>query len=295
MFKGVATALITPFSEGAVDYKSFEKFIQWQIEKGVDALLVLGTTGEAPSISEEERKELVSFAVKLVNGRVPLIVGTGTNSTEKTLKMTLQAQDLGADGALIVTPYYNKPVQEGLYQHYAYIAKRVEIPIIIYNVPSRTGVNILPETVVRLAADFKNIVGVKEASGNMAQIDLLLLKLKGVRDDFLVWSGNDDQAFHLMCSGGHGVISVLSNVVPDLTAMMCKKTLEGNLEEARELHLKLFPLMKALFVETNPIPVKFGVSLLGMCKNELRLPLVPASEKTRELVESTMKELGVLS
>lgn len=295
MFKGVATALITPFSEGAVDYKSFEKFIQWQIEKGVDALLVLGTTGEAPSISEEERKELVSFAVKLVNGRVPLIVGTGTNSTEKTLKMTLQAQDLGADGALIVTPYYNKPVQEGLYQHYAYIAKRVEIPIIIYNVPSRTGVNILPETVVRLAADFKNIVGVKEASGNMAQIDSLLLKLKGVRDDFLVWSGNDDQAFHLMCSGGHGVISVLSNVVPDLTATMCKKTLEGNLEEARELHLKLFPLMKALFVETNPIPVKFGVSLLGMCKNELRLPLVPASEKTRELVESTMKELGVLS
>lgn len=295
MFKGVATALITPFSEGEVDYKSFEKFIQWQIEKGVDALLVLGTTGEAPSISEEERKELVSFAVKLVNGRVPLIVGTGTNSTEKTLKMTLQAQDLGADGALIVTPYYNKPVQEGLYQHYAYIAKRVEIPIIIYNVPSRTGVNILPETVIRLAADFKNIVGVKEASGNMAQIDSLLLKLKGVRDDFFVWSGNDDQAFHLMCSGGHGVISVLSNVVPDLAATMCKKTLEGNLEEARELHLKLFPLMKALFVETNPIPVKFGVSLLGMCKNELRLPLVPASEKTRELIESTMKELGVLS
>lgn len=295
MFKGVATALITPFTNGKVDYKNLERFIQWQIEKGVDALVVLGTTGEAPSVLEEERKEIVSFAVKLVNKRVPVIVGTGTNSTEKTLKMTLQAQELGADGALVVTPYYNKPVQEGLYQHYAYLAQRVEIPIIIYNVPSRTGVNILPETIFRLAKDCKNIVGVKEASGNVAQIDSLLMRLKNVREDFFVWSGNDDQAFHLMCSGGHGVVSVLSNVVPDLTAQLCRATLDGRLEESRDLHLKLFPLMKALFVETNPIPVKYGVSLLGFCENELRLPLVPASQKTREIVESAMRDLGVLS
>ncbi len=294
MEEGVMTALVTPFKNGSIDYGSYERLIEWQIASGVKGLLFLGTTGEAPSISIEEREEIIRFAVEKVRKRVPVVVGTGTNSTEKTIHMTKQAGELGADCALVVTPYYNKPVQEGLYQHYAAIAKSTSIPIIIYNVPSRTGVNILPETVVRLARDFKNIIGIKEASGNMAQIDMLILKLKDVREDFHVWSGNDDQAFHVMCSGGSGVVSVLSNVAPRETQQMCEKIANGDLSRARELHLKLFPLMKALFVETNPIPVKYAVSKLGYCENELRLPLVKASESTMKAVDEALNKAGIL-
>ena len=294
MEEGVMTALVTPFKNGSIDYGSYERLIEWQIASGVKGLLFLGTTGEAPSISIEEREEIIRFAVEKVRKRVPVVVGTGTNSTEKTIHMTKQAGELGADCALVVTPYYNKPVQEGLYQHYAAIAKSTSIPIIIYNVPSRTGVNILPETVVRLARDFENIIGIKEASGNMAQIDMLILKLKDVREDFHVWSGNDDQAFHVMCSGGSGVVSVLSNVAPRETQQMCEKIANGDLSRARELHLKLFPLMKALFVETNPIPVKYAVSKLGYCENELRLPLVKASESTMKAVDEALNKAGIL-
>ena len=294
MEEGVMTALVTPFKNGSIDYESYERLIEWQIASGVKGLLFLGTTGEAPSISMEEREEIIRFAVEKVRKRVPVVVGTGTNSTEKTIHMTKQAEELGADCALVVTPYYNKPVQEGLYQHYAAIAKSTSIPIIIYNVPSRTGVNILPETVVRLARDFENIIGIKEASGNMAQIDMLILKLKDVREDFHVWSGNDDQAFHVMCSGGSGVVSVLSNVAPRETQQMCEKIANGDLSRARELHLKLFPLMKALFVETNPIPVKYAVSKLGYCENELRLPLVKASESTMKAVDEALNKAGIL-
>lgn len=294
MEEGVMTALVTPFKNGSIDYESYERLIEWQIASGVKGLLFLGTTGEAPSISMEEREEIIRFAVEKVRKRVPVVVGTGTNSTEKTIHMTKQAEELGADCALVVTPYYNKPVQEGLYQHYAAIAKSTSIPIIIYNVPSRTGVNILPETVVRLARDFENIIGIKEASGNMAQIDMLILKLKDVREDFHVWSGNDDQAFHVMCSGGSGVVSVLSNVAPRETQQMCEKIANGDLSGARELHLKLFPLMKALFVETNPIPVKYAVSKLGYCENELRLPLVKASESTMKAVDEALNKAGIL-
>jgi len=294
MEEGVMTALVTPFKNGSIDYGSYERLIEWQIASSVKGLLFLGTTGEAPSISMEEREEIIRFAVEKVRKRVPVVVGTGTNSTEKTIHMTKQAEELGADCALVVTPYYNKPVQEGLYQHYAVIAKSTSIPIIIYNVPSRTGVNILPETVVKLARDFENIIGIKEASGNMAQIDMLILKLKDVREDFHVWSGNDDQAFHVMCSGGSGVVSVLSNVAPRETQQMCEKIANGDLSGARELHLKLFPLMKALFVETNPIPVKYAVSKLGYCENELRLPLVKASESTMKAVDEALNKAGIL-
>ena len=294
MEEGVMTALVTPFKNGSIDYESYERLIEWQIASGVKGLLFLGTTGEAPSISMEEREEIIRFAVEKVRKRVPVVVGTGTNSTEKTIHMTKQAEELGADCALVVTPYYNKPVQEGLYQHYAAIAKSTSIPIIIYNVPSRTGVNILPETVVRLARDFKNIIGIKEASGNMAQIDMLILKLKDVREDFHVWSGNDDQAFHVMCSGGSGVVSVLSNVAPREIQQMCEKIANGDLSGARELHLRLFPLMKALFVETNPIPVKYAVSKLGYCENELRLPLVKASENAMKAVDEALNKAGIL-
>ena len=290
--KGTGTAVVTPFTENnEIDYGSFGSFLNFQIESGVDALIVLGTTGEAPSVSSEERENIISFAVELSNGRVPIVIGTGSNSTDHTIETSQQAMSLGADGVLVVTPYYNKPTQEGLYQHYSQIAKNVDGPIIIYNVPGRTGGNILPSTVLR-CAEFENITGIKEASGDMKQIDTLIRQIKKIRPDFSVFSGNDDQAFHLVCSGGDGVISVLSNAMPSETVEMINATLEGDLQKARELHLRMLPMMKNLFAETNPIPVKYAVSRLGYCRNSLRLPLVQATGNAERLVDEAMKESG---
>lgn len=292
MFRGTGTAIVTPFRGSEVDFDSMGKFIDFQIENGVNALIVLGTTGEAPSISVPEREDIISFAVKRAAKRVPIIVGTGSNSTTHTIEMSSQAIDLGADGVLVVTPYYNKPTQEGLFQHYREVANNITGPLIIYNVPGRTGSNILPDTVIR-CSEIENIVAVKEASGDMIQVDLLIRKMRTVRPDFRIFSGNDDQAFHLVCSGGDGVISVLSNVMPAETSEMINATLEGNISRGRELHMRLFPLMRDLFIETNPIPVKYAVSRLGYCDNLLRLPLVPASENAMKKIESAMTECGV--
>lgn len=293
MFRGTGTALITPFRDGSFDEAAYRKFIDFQIDGGVDSLIVLGTTGEAPAVTEQERIDIISCAVSHVNGRVPVIVGTGSNATPSTISMSLQAQELGADSVLVVTPYYNKPTQEGLYLHFKAVAQALSIPIIVYNVPGRTGGNILPETIARLL-DIKNIAGVKEASGDMAQVDQLIRLVKPVRPDFKVYSGNDDQAFHLVCSGGDGIISVLSNVAPREMSFMVDRILAGDLEDAREEHLRLFPLMKGLFVESNPIPVKYGVARLGYCTEEIRLPLVPASKSTRERVDRDMDGLGII-
>ena len=284
MFRGTGTAMITPFREKEVDYDNFGRFINFQIDNGVNALIVLGTTGEAPSVSEAERERIVSFAVKKVAGRVPVIIGAGSNSTVHTIETSKQAFGLGADGVLIVTPYYNKPTQEGLYRHYREVAENIGGPLVIYNVPGRTGCNMLPATVLR-CAEIENIAGIKEASGNMAQVDQLIRDVKKLRPDFKVYSGNDDQAFHLVCSGGDGVVSVLSNVKPRETSEMMNATLEGDLEKGRGLHMNLFPLMRDLFVETNPIPVKYAVSRMGYCENLLRLPLVRASHETEELID----------
>ncbi|MCL1874949.1 MAG: 4-hydroxy-tetrahydrodipicolinate synthase [Synergistaceae bacterium] len=292
-FKGTGTAIVTPFNENGIDYENFSRFIDWQIEQKVEFLLVLGTTGESPTVLGSEREELIKFFIKKVDKRVPVVVGTSSNSTAVTVENSAHAQKLGADGVLVVTPYYNKPTQEGLYQHFKTVAEAIEIPLIIYNVPSRTGSNILPETVLRLA-EFKNIAAVKEASGIEAQVDELLRKMPAVRSDFSVLSGNDDQAFHLVNAGGHGVISVLSNIAPLATSNMIREALAGNVVKARELHLKLFPLMKNLFMETNPIPVKYGACKLGFCKNILRLPLVPASEKCCKQIDNDMKECGLI-
>lgn len=294
IFRGTGTAVITPFREGKVDYESFERFLAFQMDGGVDFFVVLGTTGEAPAVTMKEREEIIRFAVKMGSGRIPVVIGTGSNSTAVALELSKQAVSLGADGVLVVTPYYNKPPQEGLYQHFRAVASGIgDTPLIIYNVPGRTGINILPETVLRLA-EIDNIAGIKEASGDEAQVDFLIRKVRKQRPDFLVLSGNDDQAFHLVNAGGDGVISVLSNVAPRETSDMIRYALANNVEKARELHLRLFPLMKGLFCETNPVPVKYGVSSLGLCTNELRLPLVSASERAMAVVDSAMKECGIL-
>jgi 4-hydroxy-tetrahydrodipicolinate synthase len=294
MFRGTGTALITPCNEGKVDFESLEKLLDFQVKNGVDFLVVLGTTGEAATISNSEKNEIIRFCINKVGGKVPIVVGTGSNCTQTTTETSLAALSLGADAVLIVTPYYNKPPQEGLFRHYESIATALKGGrIIIYNVPGRTGVNIMPETVLKLA-EISNIVGIKEASGNMAQIDALIRAVKAKREDFAVLSGNDDQAFHIVNSGGDGVISVLSNIAPKETSDMVRHALDGNMEDARKLHLRLFPLMKGLFCETNPIPVKYAASKVGLCKNELRLPLVPASQKAMAEVDRAMTEGGVL-
>lgn len=290
MFRGVGTAVITPFKGNKIDYKSFEKIINNQIENNISSLIVLGTTGEAPTINDEEKKELIKFSKKLVKDKIPLIIGTGTNSTDKTLKNSLFAINNGADGVLVVTPYYNKPTQMGLYKHYEFLSRNLDKPIIIYNVPSRTGGNILPETVLK-CSELDNVVGIKEASGDLIQIDTLISILKG-ENNFNIWSGNDDSAFHLVCSGGDGVISVVSNVVPNKMSKMIQYALDGNLSQARNMHIELLPLMKNLFCETNPLPVKYAMSYLGFCENELRLPLCKCSETTKKIVEATLQKIG---
>lgn len=292
MFGGTGTAVVTPFKEGGVDFESFGRFLNWQIEGGVEFLVVLGTTGESPTVTADERAEIITFAVKTAAGRVPVVIGTGTNSTANTIALSQQAEALGADGVLVVTPYYNKPTQEGLYQHFKAVAAAIRIPLIVYNVPGRTGTNILPETVRRLSR-LLNVAGIKEAAGDVAQIDTLVRLIKKDRPDFAILSGNDDQAFHLVNSGGDGVISVLSNVMPRETSDMIRLALAGEVEKARELHHRMFPLMKNLFMESNPIPVKYAVNRLGLCRNELRLPLVPATEKCMAVIDESLKECGV--
>lgn len=292
-FKGTGTAVVTPFTEKGIDYEGYGRFVDWQIKEGVEFLVVLGTTGEAPVITSAEKDELVKFSVEKAKKRVPIVVGTSSNSTEITIENSVHAQKLGADAVLVVTPYYNKPSQEGLYQHFKAVAESISIPLIVYNVPGRTGVNILPETVLRLT-EIKNIVALKEASGIQMQADELLRKLRSVRPDFSVLSGNDDQAFHVVNAGGHGVISVLSNVAPRMTSDMIRAALAGEVAKARDLHMRLFPLMKNLFMETNPMPVKYGVSKLGFCKDLLRLPLVSASDKCRAQIDIDMKECGLI-
>lgn len=293
MFRGTGTAVITPFKNGNVDYEAFRRFLQFQMENEVDALVVLGTTGESPTIGDSERSQLIKIAVQEANGLIPVIVGTGTNSTKKSIEMSMKAFDDGADGVLVVVPYYNKPTQEGLYRHYGEIATRVQGPIIIYNVPGRTGASMLPDTILR-CLEFANIVGVKEASGDQYQVDYLISSLKERESTFKVLSGNDDQAFHLCCSGGDGVISVISNIAPWKTSTMIRSILLEDLKTARDLHLELLPIMKALFVESNPIPVKYALNLMGYCANELRLPLTELSDTNRKVVERAMKESGVL-
>jgi 4-hydroxy-tetrahydrodipicolinate synthase len=289
MFKGTGTALITPFKANqSIDYDVLKEIVYHQLNGGVDALVVLGTTGESPVIDLEERKKIVSFVVEQVNGKVPVIVGTGSNNTNKVVENNKLAEVLKADGVLIVNPYYNKGTQESLIEHYKYIASKTKLPIILYNVPSRTGMNLLPETAVRIHNECKNVVAVKEASGNISQIAHLI----SIKPDSLsVLSGNDDQTLAIMASGGSGVISVFSNPYPADMKKITDAVLKNDLKSARLLNNKYLGMMNALFVETSPAPVKYVMSKLGLCENILRLPMVKATAKAEDILDKEMKQM----
>lgn len=278
MFKGVCTALITPFDENNnINFEILGKIIENQIESGVSALLFLGTTGESPTLSEGERISVIKFAVEKVKHRVPVLVGVGTNCTEETIERAKKFKNLGVDGVLIVSPYYNKPTQKGLYQHFKKIAMAVDIPIILYNVPSRTGVNLEPQTIVELSK-IKNIVGLKQANSSMSE---LMAILNDCDKDFCVYSGEDDLTYPMLCLGAKGVISVASNVEPKFMSELCQNFFNGEIEKSRGMQFKINPLIKGLFCETNPIPVKYAMKLTGYDVGKPRLPLVELSQKEK--------------
>lgn len=282
IFKGACTALITPFKNGVIDYQSLKNIIEFQIEQGVDALLINGTTGESATLSECEKREIISFAVREVGGRVPLVTGTGSNCTQKAINLSKFAQKVGADAVLVVTPYYNKASAEGLIDHYETIANNIDIPLILYNVPSRTGVNI-PLSVYDKLANHPNIVAVKEASSSISDFAKLSQKCS---DRLTLYSGNDDLIMPTLALGGDGVISVLSNILPKEVSEICKLWFAGKTKEATALQLKLLPLINAIFSEVNPIPIKALMSHKGFCEEEYRLPLCPMNkDKKKALFE----------
>ena len=289
VFTGVATAIVTPLNEKGVDYEAFDRLIQWQIEEGINAIVVAGTTGEGSTLTDEEHKAVIKFAVEKVAGRVPVIAGTGSNDTAYAIELTKFACEAGADAMLVVTPYYNKATQKGLIQSFTAIADASTKPVILYNVPSRTGCNIEPETCAILA-EHPNIAGIKEASGNISQIAKIASLVKGKMD---IYSGNDDQIVPIMSLGGKGVISVLSNILPKETVEICDKYFAGKTQESPDLQLKYLELVDALFCEVNPIPVKAATAAMGYGENYLRLPLTPMDEAKKQNMFRLMKECGI--
>ena len=289
IFTGAATALITPFKNGVIDYDAYGKILEAQIEGGISALVLAGPTGESSTLTDEEHREIIRYAVEKVAGRVPIIAGTGSNDTSYAIELSKFACSVGADALLLVTPYYNKATQNGLYEHFKAIAESCDKPCILYNVPSRTGCNILPDTAARLA-DMDNIVAIKEASGDISQIAELAAKCGDTLD---IYSGNDNQILPIMSLGGKGVISVLSNVLPAETSEICSRFLSGDIDGALKLQLKYLPFINALFSEVNPIPAKAAMAKLGWCENTLRLPLTPMSETKAEHMYKIMEELGL--
>jgi len=290
VFTGAATAIVTPLTKDGIDYEQFARLIDWQIEEGIDAIVAVGTTGEGSTLTDEEHKEAIRFCVEHVAGRVPVIAGTGSNDAAYAIELTKYACEVGADAMLLVTPYYNKATQNGLIAFFTAIADASDKPCILYNVPSRTGCNLLPATVAKLAKH-PNIVGIKEASGDISQIAELAAL---VGDTFDIYSGNDDQIVSMMSLGAKGVISVLSNLMPKATHDMCALFDAGHLVQAREMQLKLLPLVKALFCEVNPIPVKAAMHAMGYCENYLRLPLTPMEAAHEAQLLTLMREQGLI-
>ena len=290
VFEGAATALVTPLTENGIDYELFGKLIDWQIESGINGLVVCGTTGEASTLSDDEHRDAIAFAAKRANGRVPIIAGTGSNDTAYALDLTRCACEAGADAMLVVTPYYNKATQTGLIKMFTEIADKSTKPVILYNVPSRTGVNIAPKTYAVLA-EHPNIVGIKEANGDISKI---VETMAYVGDKLDLYSGNDDQIVPLMALGGKGVISVLSNLLPAETALMCRKFLDGDVKGAAAMQMKYHALIDALFCEVNPIPVKAAMAKMGWCENYLRLPLTPMEESNAEKLYALMREQNLI-
>lgn len=289
IFKGSGVAIVTPFNESGVDFEKLRELLEWHISSGTDAVIVCGTTGEASTMSESERKETIKFTVDAVNKRIPVIAGTGTNNTAASVSMSKWAESIGVDGLLVITPYYNKTTQKGLIEHFKAIAESVKVPIILYNVPSRTGMNLEPKTLLALTK-FENIVAVKEASGNISQIT----KMKALCEDRIdIYSGNDDQIIPIMALGGVGVISVLANIIPKDLHDLCQLFLDGKLSEALKLQLATLALNDAIFIETNPIPVKTAMNLLGMKVGNLRLPLCDMSEGNLEVLKRELVNYGL--
>lgn len=289
IFKGVATAIITPTNENGVDYAKFEKLIEWQIAEGVNAIVVCGTTGEGSTLTDDEHKGAIKFVVDQVNGRIPVIAGTGSNDTAYAIELTKYSCEVGADAMLVVSPYYNKATQNGLIQSFTAIADASTKPIIMYNVPSRTGCNILPKTAAKLA-EHPNIVAIKEASGNISQIAELAALTRGKLD---IYSGNDDQIVPVMSLGGIGVISVLSNVMPAETVKICDDFFAGRIAESADRQLEMLPLINALFSEVNPIPVKAAMAAMGYCDNYLRLPLTVMEKEHENVLLDCMRKMGI--
>ena len=289
VFEGAATALVTPLTDNGIDYEAFGKLIDWQIEKGIGALVICGTTGEASTLNDEEHIGAIAYAAKRINKRVPLIAGTGSNDTPHAIKLAVLAEKAGADALLVVTPYYNKTSQRGLIRYYTDIADSVSIPIILYNVPSRTGVNIEPATFAALA-DHPNIVAIKEANGNLSKIVETMSLVKGKLD---LYSGNDDQIVPLLALGGCGVISVLSNLLPTETQELCMSFLRGDVEKSAQMQYQYLKLINALFSDVNPIPVKAAMAAMGFCENYLRAPLLPMEESAEEKLLDAMRDQGI--
>jgi len=290
IFTGAATAIVTPLTKDGIDYEQFGRLIDWQIEAGIDAIVAVGTTGEGSTLDDKEHKEAIKFCVERVAGRVPVIAGTGSNDTAYAIELTKYACEVGADAMLLVTPYYNKATQRGLYESFVAVADISTKPCILYNVPSRTGCNLLPKTMAALA-EHPNIVAIKEASGNLSQV-AELCHLCGDKVD--IYSGNDDQIIPILSLGGKGVISVLSNLMPAETSKMVKDYLSGKINEARDAQLRLIPLINALFCEVNPIPVKAAMAAMGYCENYLRLPLTTMDPENEKNLLSLMKAEGLI-
>ena len=286
-FHGSIVAIVTPFKDGKVDEKTLVKLVRRHIEAGTDGIVPVGTTGESPTLSFEEHERVIQIVIDAAAHEVPVIAGTGANSTEEAIHLTKFAKKAGADGALSVTPYYNKPTQEGLYRHYKAIAEKADLPIVLYNVPGRTGVSLAPETVARLA-QIKNIVAIKEATGCMDQTSHILSLC-----DITVLSGDDSLTLPLLALGAQGVISVIANILPEAVAEMVDAYFKGDLIKAKKLHYRMFPLCRALFTETNPIPVKRAMKLLGLCSDELRLPLCEMQEANEKKLIKAMKDYGL--
>ena len=292
VFKGAGVAIVTPFhKDGSINFEKFANLIEFQVNNGTDAIIVCGTTGEASTMSHEEHLSAIEFCIKQVAGRIPVVAGTGSNCTETAIYLSKEAEKMGADGLLVVSPYYNKATQNGLYTHFKAIADSVKIPVILYNIQGRTGVNITPDTIIRLWKDVDNIVGVKEASGNISQIAKILQLANGEID---VYSGNDDQIVPILSLGGKGVISVLSNVAPYETHRMCQLYFDGDVVESAKEQLRAIPLCDALFCEVNPIPVKAALNMMGYEAGPLRLPLTEMEDAHKEVLRKAMVEYGIL-
>lgn len=291
-FKGAFTALVTPFKNNQVDEESYRAHIEWQIEQGIHGLVPCGTTGESATLSHEEHRQVIRICIDQAKGRVPILAGAGSNNTKEAIELTRFAKEAGADGALLISPYYNKPTQQGLVEHYRAIAKEVAIPMIVYNVPGRTGSNVLPQTLAKMNNEIPGVIGVKEATGNLKQVSEVI---EYCGPEFIVLSGDDFTLLPTLAIGGHGVISVVSNIVPKQMSNLCSAFFANDLKQAKKIHYELSPLNRAMFIETNPIPVKTALSLMGKMALELRLPLYPLQKNNLDRLRTILQESGLIN